>query len=151
MYLTRAAVVEAIDTGARRSWVRWEGFYGALGGAVIGRIKPPHKVLGLIAVVVSAALTSLNPAWSLDLHLDRRDQPVSVQIRDAGRIHFIPINLTGRKLRLGSPGFGEGDIEPFSLGGRKAGEHWLAALSEAAAAVLVPVEMENRGRGRGYV
>lgn len=145
--LTRAGVVDSVVDRATVAWRRWEGHYGPLDAPLIARPKPLHKVLGLTGVVVSAALTALCPAWSLDVHHDAKHNPVSVEIRGSGSASvFVPITITGRKLRLASPGWGEREGPVIGLSSAKAGADFLLALAQAAAVVLVPVSMEGRGR-----
>lgn len=145
--LTRAGVVDSVVDRATVAWRRWEGHYGRLDAPLIARPKPLHKVLGLTGVVVSAALTALCPAWSLDVHHDAKNNPVSVEIRGADPSPvFIPVAVHHRKLRLASPGWGEREGPVVGLSSAKAGSDFLLALAQAAAVVLVPMDMEGRGR-----
>jgi len=145
---TRASLVAAVVDGAATAWNRWAPFYGSITGPITGRAKAPAKVMGLLAVVVSGALTFANPAWSLGLDLDAKQNPVCLWVRNGDDVRHVPITIDRRRVRFASPGWGERETAPIALAGPKAGQAFLDALATTAAAILVPVEMDRRGRGR---
>lgn len=145
--LTRSEVVETVTDKATTAWRRWQPFYGPIDGPLVARPKPFHKVVGLVGVVASAALASINPAWSIDVHHDAKLNPVMVEIRGVGCSPvFVPIKIERRQLRLASPGWGEGELPVVGLASKRAGADFLTSLAQVAAIVLVDVDMESRGR-----
>lgn len=141
--LTRAALVEEIETRAARAWTRWSAFYGDLDASPwIGGLKPMPKALGLLLVVIGAALTAINPDWTVDLDLDHDGRPVGVLVQDGGRITEIALITTARKVRVSSAGYGCGDSVTVGIAAPGAGRRMLEALSRAIVPALIPAAPE---------
>jgi len=145
---TRASLAADVVAFVSHAWGKREAWYGPIGGPITGRTKAPAKVMGLLAMLTSVALTQVNPQWSLDLDLDAKRNPVCLWIRNGKDVRHVPIAIDRRRVRLASPGWGERETAPISLAGQRAGQAFLEALATTAAAVLVPIEMDRRGRGR---
>ena len=135
---TRASLAEELEGRATTAWKRWEPFYGPLGGPLLGGLKPLHKRVGLMVAVIGAALLAINPTWDVHLDLDDADLPVTMWVQDGEAMTDVPLVVEGRKIRVGSPGWGEGEGPAVGIATPGAGRRLLRGLIEAVAPVLLP-------------